>query len=132
MMQRAAGAASGEDAPATRARRPTARPAASDAQQATSPPPKPLGEPRGLKFPRDRLPGPLARRVGETLVKRDDGRVEGHENERELYRKIIRRAKAVRERAADSLRRSRAVKGPGDVREHADAAQRRRRVRRHD
>ena len=32
-----------------------------------------------------RLPCPLGRKVGETLVKRDDGSVEGHQNERELY-----------------------------------------------
>ena len=75
---------------------------------------------------------PLGRKVGETLVKRDDGSVEGHQNEREFYRKIIRHAKAVRDRAAESLRRSRAVKGQGDVGEQADVAQGRRRVRRHD
>jgi hypothetical protein len=84
------------------------------------------------KFPNPRLPCPMGRKVGETLVKRDDGSVEGHQNEREFYRKIIRHAKAVRDRAAESLRRSRAVKGQGDVGEQADVAQRRRRVRRHD
>jgi hypothetical protein len=74
----------------------------------------------------------MARRVGETLVKRDDAGVEGRQNERELYRKIIRRAKAVRERAAESLQRSRGVKGQGDRRENADVAQRRPPVRRQD
>jgi hypothetical protein len=34
--------------------------------------------------------------------------VDGADNEREAYRKIISRAKRVRERAAESLRRSRA------------------------
>ena len=88
---------------------------------------------RGGEIPHTRLPDPLARTVGETLVKRDDGSVEGHPNERELYRKIIRRAKGIRERAAESLRRSRAVrKRQGDLGEHADVAQRRRRVRRQD
>jgi hypothetical protein len=75
---------------------------------------------------------PLSRRFGETLVKRDDGSVEGHQNERELYRKIIRQAKAVRDRAAESLRRSRAVKSQEDLGEQAHVAQRRRRVRRQD
>src|SRR6202011_84876 len=63
---------------------------------------------------------------------RDDGSVEG-QTEGELYRKIIRRAKEVRERAAESLRRSRASRkrqaGPGG---QADAAQKRRRFRRGD
>lgn len=66
------------------------------------------------------------------LLKRDDGSVEGDQNERELYRKIIRHAKAARERAAESLRRSRAVKGQRDVGEQAHVAQRRRRGRRQD
>ena len=48
----------------------------------------------------------LARR----LAKRDAGSVEGDENEVELYRKIIRRAKSVRERAAESLTRSRRLR----------------------
>ena len=39
-------------------------------------------------------------------MKRDDVGVGGGENEGEFYRRIIRRAKRVRERAADSLRRS--------------------------
>jgi hypothetical protein len=86
----------------------------------------------GSDIPHARLPGPPGGRLGETLVKRDDGSVEGHHNERELYRKIIRRAKGFRERAAESLRRSRAVKGQGDLGEQADVAQRRRRVRRRD
>jgi hypothetical protein len=70
--------------------------------------------------------------VGETLVERDDGSVEGHRNENELYRKIIRRAKGVRERAAESLKRSRAVRNRHDLGEKADAAQRRRGFRRQD
>jgi hypothetical protein len=41
------------------------------------------------------------------LAKRDAGSVEGDQNEVELYREIIRRAKSVRERAAESLTRSR-------------------------
>jgi hypothetical protein len=66
-------------------------------------------------------------------VKRDDETVEGHQNESELYRKIIQRAKVIRERAAESLRRSRAVrKRQGDLGEQADVAQRRRRFRRRD
>jgi hypothetical protein len=56
--------------------------------------------------------------------------MKGPENEGERYRKIIRRAKGVRERAAESLRRSRALRkrqeGPG---EQADAAEGRRRFR---
>jgi hypothetical protein len=60
-------------------------------------------------------------------VKRDDGSVEGRENESELYRKIIRRAKGIRERAAESLRRSRVVrKRQGGLEEQAAAAKRRR------
>lgn len=71
--------------------------------------------------------------VAHGLVKRDDASVEGHQNESELYRKIIRRAKGIRERAAESLRRSRAVrKRQGDLGEQADVAQRRRRIRRQD
>jgi len=53
--------------------------------------------------------------------------VEGRENESELYRKIIRRAKGVRERAAESLRRSRVVrKRQEDLGEQAAAAKGRR------
>jgi hypothetical protein len=64
-------------------------------------------------------------------VKADDRSVEGRENERESYRKIIRRAKEARERAAESLRRSRASrKRQGDLGAQADAAQRQRRFRR--
>jgi hypothetical protein len=67
------------------------------------------------------------------MVKRDDGTVEGHQNESELYRKIIQRAKVIRERAAESLRRSRAMrKRQGDLGEQAGVAQRRRRFRRQD
>jgi hypothetical protein len=66
-------------------------------------------------------------------VKRDDGSVEGRESEGESYRKIIRRAKQVRERAAESLRRSRVWrKRQGDVGAKADAPKRRRRSRRRD
>jgi len=65
--------------------------------------------------------------LAKRLVERHDGSVERHENESELYRKIIRRAKGVRERAADSLRRSRVLrKMQGDPGEQAAAAQRRR------
>jgi hypothetical protein len=61
----------------------------------------------------------------------DDGSVNGPENEGELYRRIIRRAKGVRERAAESLRRSRALrKRQEDRGEQADDAERRRRFRR--
>jgi hypothetical protein len=75
------------------------------------------------------LAWPLAGKgwLAKRLVKRHDGGVEGHENESERYRKIIRLAKGVRERAAESLRRSRVLrKRRGDVAEQAAAAQRRR------
>jgi hypothetical protein len=53
----------------------------------------------------------LTRHDGEGLVKRlakrPDGSIEEGTDERELYREIIRRADAVRERAAESLARSR-------------------------
>ena len=66
-------------------------------------------------------------------MKRDDGSVNGNDNERELYRKIVRRAKEARERAAESLRRSRTVrKSQRDSGKQADAAQPRRRFRRQD
>lgn len=61
-------------------------------------------------------------------MKRNDRRVEGRDNEREFYREIIRRAKEVRERAAESLRRSRLLRKRQE--EQADAAERRRRFRR--
>jgi hypothetical protein len=48
--------------------------------------------------------------LAKRLVKHDDGSVEGRENEGELYREIIRRANRVREHAAESLRRSRALR----------------------
>lgn len=70
--------------------------------------------------------------LGETPVERDDGSVEGHQNESELYRKIIQRAKGVRERAAESLKRSRSVRNRQDLAEKSDAAHRRRRFRRQD
>jgi hypothetical protein len=44
------------------------------------------------------------------LAKRNDGGVEGDQNEREFYREIIRRATSVRERAAESLTRSRGLR----------------------
>jgi hypothetical protein len=59
--------------------------------------------------------------------------MEGSNNERELYRRIISRAKAVRERAAESLKQSRALrKGRGDAGSQPDAAPKRRRFRRPD
>jgi len=54
--------------------------------------------------------------------------VEGHDNERELYRWIIRRAKRDRERAAEALRRIRVQNSD----EQTTAARRRRRLRRKD
>ena len=56
--------------------------------------------------------------------------VEGRKNERAFYERIIRRAKRVREQAADSLRLSRATRTKQA--EQADAAERRRRFRRRD
>jgi hypothetical protein len=58
--------------------------------------------------------------------------MEGRENDAERYRKIIRRAKEVRDRAAESLRRARtARKGRGEPGERADA-EKRRTLRRRD
>jgi hypothetical protein len=57
--------------------------------------------------------------------------VQTRENESERYREIIRRAKRARERAVESLRRSRA-RDSGEHGEQADAAQMRRRIRRTD
>ena len=55
--------------------------------------------------------GPVKR-----LAKRGDVSVDDGMNERELYRQIIRRAKTFRERAAESLRRSRGLrKRQGDL-----------------
>jgi hypothetical protein len=66
-------------------------------------------------------------------VKADDRSVKGRENEGEFYRKIIRRANEARERAAESLRRSRASrKRQEDLESRADAAQGRHRFRRRD
>jgi hypothetical protein len=66
------------------------------------------------------------------MVEGDDGRMEGRENDAERYRKIIRRAKEVRDRAAESLRRARTRgKGRGDPDERADV-QKRRPLRRRD
>jgi hypothetical protein len=66
------------------------------------------------------------------MAEGDDGRMEGRENDAERYRKIIRRAKEVRDRAAESLRRARTHrKGRGEPDEPADA-QKRRTVRRRD
>jgi hypothetical protein len=71
--------------------------------------------------------------VAKLVVKRDDGAVEGSKNENEFYRGILRRAKSVRERAAESLKQSRAMrKRQGDPGGQTDAAQRRRRFRRED
>ena len=61
------------------------------------------------------------------------GSVDKRENESELYRKIISRAKQVRERAAESLRRTRASrKKERDSEAQAVAAQKRRGFRQHD
>ena len=57
-------------------------------------------------------------------AKRDDGSMEERKNEGEVYRQILRRAKRVREAAAESLRRSRASR-----KQLGDEAQRRRRFR---
>ena len=67
--------------------------------------------------------------VGETAEKRDDGSVEDRESEAERSRKIVRRAKGVRERAAESLRRVRALRKKQG---QADAAQKQRRFPRQD
>jgi negative regulator of replication initiation len=61
------------------------------------------------------------------------GSVDKRENESELYRKIISRAKQVRERAAESLRRTRASrKKERDSEAQTVAAQKRRGFRQHD
>jgi hypothetical protein len=71
--------------------------------------------------------------MAKRMVEGDDGRMEGRENDAERYRKIIRRAKEVRDRAAESLRRARAFrKARGEPDERADAAQKRRTLRRRD
>lgn len=62
---------------------------------------------------------------GERPVKRDDEGMEGRKNEGELDREILRRAKRVREAAAESLRRFRASR-----KKLGGEAQRRRRFRR--
>lgn len=69
---------------------------------------------------------------GEGLAKllrnRDDGAVKRGEDEAEFYREIVRRAKKVRERAAESLRLSRVLrKRQGNVGREADPAPRSRR-----
>jgi hypothetical protein len=57
--------------------------------------------------------------------------VEGRKTEAEVYKDIVRRAKGVRERAAETLKRSRALrKKQADIREQANATKRRRRFRR--
>jgi len=59
------------------------------------------------------------------------GSMEGPKNEREFYRRIISRAKTVRERAAGSLKQSRALrKEQADTPSEADVAPKRRRFRR--
>jgi hypothetical protein len=56
--------------------------------------------------------------------------MEGAKNEREFYRRIISRARTVRERAARSLRQPRLLgKGQGDARSQPDATPKRRRLR---
>lgn len=55
--------------------------------------------------------------------------VEGRKNERAFYERIIRRAKLVREQAAESLRLARLRTKQA---EQAEAAERRRRFRRRD
>jgi hypothetical protein len=85
--------------------------------------------------PPPRQPGSRSRRddVAKRLVKRDDGGVEGKQSESELYKKIIRRAKGVRERAAESLRSSRAArKRRGNSGQGDDAGNKRRGFRRQD
>jgi hypothetical protein len=71
--------------------------------------------------------------LAKRLAKRDNGSVEGHEKDPERYRRIIRNAKGFRERAAESLRRARALRKRQEGPEaQADAAQRRPRFRRQD
>lgn len=66
-------------------------------------------------------------------AKRHHRGMEGRENERELYQEIIRRAKRVRERTAEQLKRSRALrKRQGDLGTQAGAARKQRRGRRQD
>ena len=56
--------------------------------------------------------------------------MEGAKNEREFYRRIISRAKTVRERAARSLRQPRLLrKEQGDARSQPNATPKRRRFR---
>jgi hypothetical protein len=55
-------------------------------------------------------------RQAKPLEKRDDGEMKRGDDESEFYREIIRRAKRVRERAAESLRLSRRrAKGKEDA-----------------
>jgi hypothetical protein len=66
--------------------------------------------------------------LAKPLGKRDDGGVKRGEDEAEFYREIVRRAKKVRERAAESLRLSRLLrKRQGNVGSEADPAPRSRR-----
>jgi hypothetical protein len=59
--------------------------------------------------------------------------MEGRKNESEFYRELLRRANRVRERSAESLRRSRVLrKRQSDLGEQTDATQRRRKFRRQD
>ena len=70
---------------------------------------------------------------GERPAKRDDGSMEGRKNEGELDREILRRAKRVREPAAESLRRSRVLPKRKENRaDRANAAEKPRRARRWD
>jgi hypothetical protein len=100
-----------------------------------------LGSPtHSCGCPSSRLPGSSARLevaswqgLAKQRANRDDEGMEGPKNEREFYRRIISRAKTVRERAAVSLRQSRVLrKGQGDARGQPDAAPKRRRFRRPD
>ena len=59
--------------------------------------------------------------------------MEGRKNESEFYRELLRRANRVRERSAESLRRSRlSRKRQADLGEQTDATQGRRKFRRQD
>jgi hypothetical protein len=69
--------------------------------------------------------------LAKQLTKRDDEGMDGQNNEREFYRRIISRASAFRERAAESLRQSRVLrKGRGDAGCQPDAPPKQRGLRR--
>jgi hypothetical protein len=71
--------------------------------------------------PNDRRSGYLTRSyageaMGKRIAKRGDESVEDGKREGEFYREIVRRANVARERAAESLRRSRGLrKRQGDL-----------------